>query len=76
MTPPFIKKYIKNRDNNKCVGCNLNEWQGKPIGLEVDHIDGNYKNNNIDNLRTLCPNCHSQTDTYGSRNVGKGRTLN
>ena len=47
-------------------------WLGEPLPLEVDHIDGGWRNNRIENLRLLCPNCHSTTDTYRGRN--KGRT--
>lgn len=57
----------------RCSVCNLDEWQGKKIGLEVDHIDGRHYNNTINNLRFMCPNCHSQTDTYKNRNKGNGR---
>ncbi|MEU3355658.1 HNH endonuclease signature motif containing protein [Streptomyces sp. NPDC037389] len=46
-------------------------WQGHPLPLEVDHIDGDWRNNRIENLRLLCPNCHSTTDTYRGR--GKSR---
>ena len=46
-----------------------------PEGLEVDHIDGNSENHREDNLRMLCPNCHSLTNTYKSLNRGKGRTI-
>ena len=47
----------------KCEGedCGLIEWKNKPLRLELDHIDGNHFNNNLSNLRILCPNCHSQT---------------
>ena len=45
------------------------------ITLEVDHIDGDYLNNNVDNLRAICPNCHSQTKTFKNKNKGKGRKL-
>jgi Zn finger protein HypA/HybF involved in hydrogenase expression len=54
---------------NKCAICNLNpEWNNKPLTLQLDHINGDHSNNNLDNLRLLCPNCHSQTDTYTGRN--------
>lgn len=50
----------------KCNKCFLSEWQNKPITLHVDHIDSNWNNNNITNLRFLCPNCHSQEPTSKS----------
>lgn len=51
-----------------CSGCGIPaEWQGRPMTLQVDHIDGDSFNNLLDNLRFLCPNCHSQTETYGRR---------
>lgn len=52
----------------KCSKCELNEWLGKKISLHLDHIDGNNNNHDLDNLRFLCPNCHSQTSTYTGRN--------
>jgi hypothetical protein len=45
------------------------EWNGKKLVLQVDHIDGDPLNNRIENLRFLCPNCHSQTDNFGAKNV-------
>lgn len=52
----------------KCSICGITEWQGKTLSLELDHINGENNDNRIENLRFLCPNCHSQTDTYGSKN--------
>ena len=48
----------------KCSICGISEWQGKPITLQLDHINGNNRDNRIENLRILCPNCHSQTETF------------
>lgn len=55
-----------------CSSCNLTEWVGRPIPLELDHIDGNSRNNLLTNLRLLCPNCHALTPTYRGKNKGKG----
>lgn len=52
----------------KCAICGLSEWNGKTLSLELDHINGINDDNRLENLRFLCPNCHSQTTTYGSRN--------
>jgi hypothetical protein len=68
-----IKSILFQDRENKCSCCNISEWNGKSIVLEVDHIDGNSENNRPENLRFICPNCHSQTDTYKARNIGKGR---
>lgn len=48
----------------RCLECGIDEWNDKPIVLQIDHIDGDRKNNARDNLRGLCPNCHSQTDDW------------
>ena len=70
-----IKTYLFNKYNNRCARCGwgeINIYTNK-IPLEVEHIDGNYKNNSESNLILLCPNCHSLTSTYKGANVECGR---
>jgi len=51
-----------------CDNCGISEWLGKPISLELEHINGNNTDNRLDNLKILCPNCHSQTPTFRRKN--------
>lgn len=55
---------------HRCERCDLTEWNGRPIPLELDHIDGDRTHNQLENLRLLCPNCHALTPTYRGRNIG------
>lgn len=57
----------------KCCKCGIDSWQGETIVLDLDHINGDNRDNRLTNLRFLCPNCHSQTDTYKGRNKNSGR---
>ena len=52
----------------KCAICEIDTWKGKILNLELDHIDGNRLNHRLENLRLICPNCHSQTSTYRAKN--------
>ena len=53
----------------KCSECELTNWMNKAITLDMDHINGVHSDNRIENLRLLCPNCHSQTNTFKGRNA-------
>jgi hypothetical protein len=57
---------------HRCESCELETWLGKEITLEMDHADGDRKNNVKENLRLLCPNCHSFTHTWRGRNINPG----
>ena len=61
------------KNKKKCQNCGISEWQGVEIPLELDHINGDSTNNSVDNLRLLCPNCHSITPTWRGRNINTGK---
>lgn len=71
--PQYQSYKLKNRlidegiKVNKCEECGVDEWNGKEIKCELDHIDGDSRNHKLENLRILCPNCHSQTPTFRSK---------
>jgi Zn finger protein HypA/HybF involved in hydrogenase expression len=69
-----IKQALTLRDRiYNCNNCGISNWNNKPISLELEHKDGNYKNNSPENIELLCPNCHSQTPTFKGKNKGNGR---
>lgn len=69
------KFYLKRNDvEYKCSKCGVSGiWNDRPLVLQLDHIDGDNKNNSLNNLRWLCPNCHSQTKTFAGKNITKER---
>lgn len=75
--PGYLKRYIFNKYENKCCKCGwskINPYT-QTLPLEIDHINGNYKDNSEDNLQLICPNCLSLTPTYRGANRGNGRDI-
>jgi len=66
-----IRKLLTEQRGYNCEICGISDHNRRPLTLQVDHIDGNPDNNLPKNVRLLCPNCHSQTDTYKGGNKGK-----
>jgi len=63
----LYKRLISRGWKPVCAVCEISKWQRMPLRLHVDHINGIHTDNRLENLRLLCPNCHSQTDTYAGR---------
>lgn len=69
------RQFLISTAKHECSICNTREWQGKPVPLVMDHIDGHAENNSLDNIRFVCPNCDAQLPTYKSKNRGNGRAF-
>lgn len=61
--------------DDRCEQCGIAHWRGRKLSIQLHHKNGDGTDNRIENLEMLCPNCHSQTDTYGGRNGHRRRTL-
>jgi predicted RNA-binding Zn-ribbon protein involved in translation (DUF1610 family) len=71
--PDWAKRTLGEKRGYHCEECGIDKHNEKILVLECDHIDGDHTNNNIDNLRLICPNCHSQSSNYKNKNRGNGR---
>lgn len=68
----FIRDFLVERQHGKCAICGRPPfWNNAPLVFIIDHIDGNYEHNSPENIRAICPNCNSQTDTFGGKNKTK-----
>ena len=61
----LLKEGLK---TNRCEICWITTWLGRPLNMQLHHVNGNGADNRLENIQFLCGNCHSQTDTYGGRN--------
>ena len=59
----------ENIKDEKCEVCGIVDWNGSPVSFELDHINGVRTDHRLQNLRIICPNCHSQTETYRAKNI-------
>lgn len=71
--PSTLKRYLLMVKERKCEICQTAGWMEKEVPLIMDHIDGDHRNNKIENLRLVCGNCDMQLPTYKAKNKGKGR---
>jgi len=70
---PTVRNYLAEARGYNCEICGISDWNKKKLVLHVDHINGDPSNDHPDNLRLICPNCHSQTEFLRGANKGRGR---
>jgi 5-methylcytosine-specific restriction endonuclease McrA len=69
------RTHLKNRligeglKENRCEECGITEWRGRPLVMELHHVNGDGADNRLENLQLLCGNCHAQTDNWGGRGI-------
>lgn len=63
-----LRSRFRKKVQHECSECGIISWNGKKIVLQIDHVNGIHNDNRLENLRLLCPNCHSQTSTFGRKN--------
>lgn len=61
--------------SNKCEQCGLTQWRSQPLSMALHHVNGNGKDNRLQNLELLCPNCHSQTENFAGRKLARAETV-
>lgn len=67
-TSKVKKRLLKNSlKEDKCEECGIINWRNKPITIQLHHINGDNTDNRLENLQMLCPNCHTQTDSFCKR---------
>ncbi len=71
-----MKRFLINKNGHKCEICGLTNWNGKPIPLVCDHINGDTTDSRIENFRVVCCNCDAQLPTYKSKNKKDGDIYN
>lgn len=72
--PQTNRSHLKRRlldaglKENRCERCGIGEWQGEPLNMALHHLNGDGRDNRLENIALLCPNCHAQTPNYGGKN--------